>query len=62
MTYESHNYNQLLELAVLDAHGLLEPIEADLFNRSFHDAPASVQDEIVQLQRDFACDETLLPC
>jgi hypothetical protein len=61
MTNESHNYNQLIELAVLDAHGLLEPIETDLFNRSFHDAPASVQNEIIQLQLDFARDETLLP-
>ena len=56
MTNEIHNYKQLIELAVLDAHGLLEPIEADLFNRSFHDAPASVQDEIIQIQRDFALD------
>jgi hypothetical protein len=61
MTNEIHNYKQLIELAVLDAHGLLEPIEADLFNRSFHDAPASVQDEIIQIQRDFALDESLLP-
>ncbi len=61
MTNESHNYNQLIELAVLDAHGLLEPIEADLFNRSFHDAPAGVQNEIIQLQLDFARDESLLP-
>ena len=41
--------------------GLLEPIETDLFNRSFHDAPASIQDEIIQMQRDFALDESLLP-
>lgn len=61
MTNETHNYKQLLELAVLDAHGLLEPIESDLFNRSFHDAPASIQDEIKQMQEEFALDETLLP-
>ncbi len=61
MTNEIHNYKQLIELAVLDAHGLLEPIESDLFDRSFHDAPASVQDEIIQMQRAFALDESLLP-
>ena len=61
MTNNTHNYKQLIELAVLDAHGLLEPIESDLFNRSFHDAPASVQDEIIQMQREFAIDESLLP-
>ena len=61
MTNEIHNYKQLIELAVLDAHGLLEPIESDLFDRSFHDAPASIQDEIIQMQRDFALDESLLP-
>lgn len=61
MTNEIHNYKQLIELAVLDAHGLLEPIESDLFDRSFHDAPASIQDEIIQMQRAFALDESLLP-
>ncbi len=61
MTNETHNYKQLIELAVLDAYGLLEPIESDLFNRSFHDAPASVQDEIIRMQQDFAIDESLLP-
>jgi len=61
MTNETHNYKQLIELAVLDAYGLLEPIESDLFNRSFHDAPASIQDEIIQMQRDLALDESLLP-
>ena len=61
MKNETHNYKQLIELAVLDAYGLLEPIESDLFNRSFHDAPASIQDEIVQMQRAFALDESLLP-
>ena len=61
MTNDTHNYKQLIELGVLDAYGLLEPIESDLFNRSFHDAPASVQDEIIQMQRAFAIDETLLP-
>ena len=61
MTDATNKYEQLLELAVLEAHGLLEPIESELFTKSFHDAPASVQDQIIQLQRDFAVDTTLLP-
>jgi hypothetical protein len=61
MTDSPHNYSELLELAVLDAHGLLDPIESELFNRSFHNAPASVQDEIVRLQHRLATDESLLP-
>ena len=61
MTDSLHNYSELIELAVLDAHGLLDPIESELFNRSFHNAPASVQDEIIRLQHRLATDETLLP-
>lgn len=62
MTHETtYNPKRLLELAVLDAHGLLEPIESDLFNRSFHDAPAAIQDEIKLLQEDLALDTSLLP-
>jgi len=61
MTDSIKNYSQLIELAVLDAHGLLESIESDLFNQSFHDAPASVQDEIIRMQYEFATDESLLP-
>ena len=62
MTHETtYNPKRLLELAVLDAYGLLEPIESDLFNRSFHDAPAAIQDEIKLLQEDLALDTSLLP-
>ena len=61
MTKPTQNYTELLELAVLDAHGLLEPIESELFNRSFHDAPASIQDEIIQMQLEFATDDSMLP-
>ena len=61
MTYETtYNPKRLLELAVLEAYGLLEPIESDLFNRSFHDAPAAIQDEIKLLQEDLALDASLL--
>ena len=61
MMNETYNPKQLLELAVLDAYGLLEPIESDLFNRSFHEAPATIQDEIKQLQEELALDDSLLP-
>ena len=61
MTDTTHNYSELLELAVLDAHGLLEPIESEIFNRSFHEAPASIQDEIIRMQLEFATDDSLLP-
>ncbi|MEE2912422.1 MAG: hypothetical protein VX436_01315, partial [Planctomycetota bacterium] len=61
MKDSTHNHPELIELAVLDAYGLLDPIESELFNRSFHNAPASVQDEIIRLQHRFATDESLLP-
>ena len=61
MTETTNNYNQLIELAVLDAHGVLEPLEVDLFNRAFHEAPAAIQDEIIQMQEAFAIDASLLP-
>ena len=61
MTDSTNNYNQLIELAVLDAHGLLDSLEVDLFNRAFHDAPVTIQDEIIQLQEAFAIDIALLP-
>ncbi len=37
---------ELLELAALDVLGLLDEYEAAYYTRSFHHAPASVQDEI----------------
>ncbi len=61
MNDSSNNYNQLIELSVLDAYGLLEPIETDLFNRAFHEAPVAIQEEIMQLQESLALDDTLLP-
>jgi len=61
MNGSSNNYNQLIELSVLDAYGLLEPIEADLFNKAFHEAPVAIQEEIIQLQESLALDDSLLP-
>ncbi|MEE8509104.1 MAG: hypothetical protein V3T07_08575 [Myxococcota bacterium] len=52
---------ELIELAALDAHGLLDEYEAAHYTRSFHDAPAVVQDEILHLQADLAGDTMLVP-
>ncbi|MCP3904624.1 MAG: hypothetical protein GY715_13440 [Planctomycetes bacterium] len=51
----------LHELAALDAFGLLDDYEAALFTRSFHHAPAAVQDEIKVAQAQYASDVSLLP-
>ena len=60
-TYEQPDKKQLLELAVLDAHGLLDSIESDLFNCAFLDAPVALQEEIQKIQEKLALDESLLP-
>jgi len=60
-TYEKPDKKQLLELAVLDAHGLLEPLESDLFNGAFLDAPVALQEEIQNIQEELALDTSLLP-
>ena len=51
----------LLELAALDALDLLDEFDSAHYTRSFHDAPARVQDEIKQRQAELAADTTLLP-
>ncbi|MCP4007434.1 MAG: hypothetical protein GY725_24900 [bacterium] len=51
----------LLELAPLDALGMLDDYESALFTRSFHHAPAAVQDEIKELQAKVASNPVLLP-
>ncbi len=51
----------LLELAALDALGLLDEFDSAHYTRSLHDAPAAVQDEIKQRQAELAADSTLLP-
>ncbi|MHC4947465.1 MAG: hypothetical protein ACYTG1_04295 [Planctomycetota bacterium] len=55
------NREELIELAALDALGLLEEFESQQYNRSFHHAPAAVQAEVRQIQADFASDECFLP-
>lgn len=52
---------ELLELAALDAFGLLDEYEAALYTRSFHHAPVAVQSEIKELQSAFASEVSLLP-
>ena len=58
---ESMTQRELLELAALDALGLLDEFEAAYYTRSFHDAPATVQDEIKRIQAELAADHRLLP-
>ena len=58
---KSMSIEELMELAALDAFGLLDEYETDLYSRSFHHAPASVQDEIVRIQAELAANEALLP-
>lgn len=53
--------DELLKMAALDVFGLLDEYEAERYNRSFHNAPAGVQDEIVALQAELASDTSLLP-
>jgi hypothetical protein len=60
-TNEQPDKKQLLELAVLDAHGLLEPLESDLFNSAFLDAPVSFQEEVQKITEKLALDTSLLP-
>jgi hypothetical protein len=52
---------ELIELAALDAFGLLDEYEAALYTRSFHHAPVAVQNEIRELQAAFAGEASLLP-
>ncbi|MDX9911561.1 MAG: hypothetical protein RBS39_07010 [Phycisphaerales bacterium] len=52
---------ELIELAVLDAFGLLETHEQDAFERTFSLAPPSVQAQIRRQQTRLARDESLLP-
>lgn len=54
------NRDELLELAPLDALGLLDEVEAAMFHRAFHQASPSVQAEIIELQTHFATSEHFL--
>lgn len=61
MTSAPMTTKELLELAALDALGLLDRYEAAIYTRSFHDAPVPVQDEITRLQAEVVADERLVP-
>jgi len=52
---------ELLDLAALDALGLLDQYEAALYTRSFHHAPVSVQNEVRRMQAETAGDDAILP-
>jgi hypothetical protein len=51
---------ELIEQASLDALGLLDEFEAAHYARSFHAAPASVQEEIRRIQATVVTDDSLL--
>lgn len=51
---------ELIEQASLDALGLLDEVEAAHYSRSFHAAPASVQEEVRQIQAAVATDTVLM--
>ncbi len=52
--------DELLELAALDALGLLEPDDAAFYSRSFLEAPRVVQEEIRALQASIVTDSSFL--
>ena len=52
---------ELVEMATLDAFGLLPPVDAVRFERAFMAAPADVQSELRRLQSNFVDNELLLP-
>jgi len=55
------NTKELLELASLDALGLLDEDERVEFEKAFRQAPASIREQIRREQARLACDESLLP-
>ncbi len=55
-TFEHWNRDQLLEHAVLDAHGMLDEVEAARFSHGFAQATPQVQAEIVHIQEAAALD------
>ena len=59
-TPEPMRRDELLEMASLDALGMLEADEAAFFSRSFLEAPRMVQDEIRALQASIASDLQLV--
>jgi hypothetical protein len=52
--------NELLELAALDAYGLLDEFEIDLFAAAYDEALPELQDEVMEFQALLAGDRTLL--
>ena len=59
MTSQTHiTINELVELATLDAFGLLSAADSVKFEQAFMTAPADVQAEIRRIQADLAADTT----
>jgi len=59
-TLEHWNRDELLEHAVLDAHGMLDEVDAARFSRGFAEATLQVQAEIVHIQEAAALDPAFL--
>jgi len=57
----SASRDELHELAQLHVTGCLDEIETARFERLLHEAPPSVQSEIIAVQAGIAADESLLP-
>lgn len=57
---DSVSREELMELAVLEAAGLLDDVDSSLLNRLFHAAPPSLQTEVRALQAAIAADSTML--
>ncbi len=59
-TWEHWNRDELLEHAVLDAHGMLDEVDAARFSRGFAEATLQVQAEIVHIQEAAALDPAFM--
>ena len=59
-TLEHWNRDELLEHAVLDAHGMLDEVDAARFSRGFAEATPHVQAEIVHIQEAAALDPAFM--
>ena len=60
-THTEITMTELVELATLDAFGLLPPADAVKFERAFMAAPMDVQSELQRIQDEFATEDAFLP-
>jgi len=57
---ESMSHEELVELAILEAMGVLDEVDSAALNRLFHSQTVAVQSEIRALQASIAADPSLL--